>query len=223
MSALGELLELLHDAHDGLSTFEVQYQDWGRPAPSNKLTVSYSETGTPQLRWQGAGPWPTDALSTRRIWMRPPDNVRVEISAADELIRLAVRDGLQWWRWDNRQGVTNGSATLTPRGFTRLPSLLAAPMIDVRQLMTTVRFEPAGSGERAGRKVIQARGRPRVVPPGRGPLSYEFEFDAEHGSLLRRAEFEDGECVWERRAVEVLYDAQIRGECFVFEAPRESR
>ena len=221
MSSLGQLLELLHDAHDGLSAFEVEYRDWGRPAPNNKLTVSYAETGAPRVRWQGAGPLPRDAVSTRRIWMRPPDQIRVEISVGDELRRFAIRNGRQWWRWDSEQGVTSGAAPPNPRSSARMPSLLSAPMIDVRQLITTVRFEPAGGGERAGRAVVQARGLPRAQPPGRGALSYEFEFDAEHGSLLRRAEFEDEECVWERRAVVVLYDAQIRGECFVFEEPHE--
>ncbi len=221
MSALGQLLELLHDAHDDLSTFEVEYRDWGRTAPSNRLTVTYSETGAPQARWQGAGPLPREALMARRIWVQPPDQIRVEISTGDELLRLAVRNGPQWWRWDAQQGVISGSVAPNPHGVATMPSLLSAPMIDVRQLITTVRFEPAGAGERAGRKVVHARGRPRVQPPGRRPLSYEFEFDAEHGSLLRRAEFEDGECMWERRAVAVLYDAQISADCFVFEEPRD--
>ncbi len=221
MSALGQLLELLHDAHEHLRTFEVEYRDWGRTTPSSKLTVSYSESGAPQVRWQGAGPLPREALMSRRIWMQPPDQIRVEVSLGDELLRLAVRKGSQWWRWDAQQGVSSGSAAPNPDGLATMPSLLSAPMIDVRQLITTVRFEPAGAGERAGRSVVHARGRPRLQPPGRGGLLYEFEFDAEHGSLLRRAEFEDGECMWERRAVAVLYDAQISPGCFVFEEPRD--
>jgi hypothetical protein len=222
MSALGQLLELLHGAHDDLRTFEVEYQDRGRQAPSRKLTVSYSESGKPQARWQGGGPWPSDALSTRRIWLQAPDHVRVEISRGEELVRLAVRNGGQWWRWDAEQGTLGGSAVPDERGIATLPSILSGPTIDVRRLITSVRFEPAGVGERAGRSVVLARARPRLQPPARGPLSYEFEFDAEHGSLLRRAEFEDGLCVWERRAIQVVYDAQISGDCFVFVEPQDS-
>jgi hypothetical protein len=91
--------------------------------------------------------------------MRPPDMIRVEISVGDELLRLAVRNGAEWWRWDAEQGVSRGSALPNRRGIATLPSLLGAPMIDVRQLITSVRFEPTGVGE-----------------------------------LMRRAEFEDGEC-----------------------------
>jgi hypothetical protein len=220
MSALGQLLELLHDAHDGVSTFEVEYRDWGLTEPSNALSVTYSESGAPQVRWKGAGPLPGEAVSTRRIWMRPPDMIRVEILVDDKLLRLAVRNGAAWWRWDAEQGVSRGSALPNRRGVATLPSLLGAPMIDVRQLITSVRFEPVGVGERAGRSVVLARGLPRVPPPERGQVSYEFEFDAEHGSLMRRAEFEDGECLWERRAIEVLYDAEIGAGCFAFEEPR---
>jgi hypothetical protein len=222
MSALGQLLVLLHDAHERVSTFEVEYRDWGRTKPSKKLTVTYAQSGAPQARWQGAGPLPREALMTRRIWMRPPDQIRVEISLGEELLRFAVRDGQQWWRWDSEKGAISGSAAPNASGVAAMPSMLSAPMIDVRQLMTTVRFEPAGEDQRAGRTVVRAQGWPRVAPRGRGFVSYEFEFDAEHGSLLRRAEFEDGECMWERRAVQVLYDAEISADCFVFDEPREA-
>jgi hypothetical protein len=103
-----------------------------------------------------------------------------------------------------------------------MPQLVVAPVLDVRGLIPVMRFEPAGAAERAGRPVLCARALPRSQPPGRGPLSYEFEFDAEHGSLLRRAEFEDGECVLERQAREVLYNSEIKNECFVFAAPDDS-
>jgi hypothetical protein len=85
-----------------------------------------------------------------------------------------------------------------------------------------MRLEPTGTGERAGRSVLCARAVPRSTAPNRGALSYELEFDAEHGSLLRRAEFEDGDCVLEREAREVLYNSEIETECFAFVAPEAS-
>jgi hypothetical protein len=103
--------------------------------------------------------------------------------------------------------------------MTTLPPLLSPPVLDVPRLLATMRFQPAGTGERAGRAVMCARALPRYQPPGRGKLSYEFEFDAEHGSLLRRANFEDGRCVWQREAREVLYGSEIKPGCFVFVAP----
>jgi hypothetical protein len=100
-----------------------------------------------------------------------------------------------------------------------MPQLLTAPVLDVRRLIQFMRFEPAGTGERAGRSVLCARALPRRQPPARGELEFEFEFDAEHGSLLRRAEYEDGECVLERQAREVLYNPALESDCFVFAVP----
>jgi adenylyl-sulfate kinase len=219
MGALGELLELLHDAHGGVSTFEVEFQDWSRQAPSRTLTVNYSDLGKPEPRWRGAGPWPTTAVSTRRIWLGSPNHLRVEVLEDEALVCLAVRNGARWWRWDAAGVATTGSALPDERGLTTLPPMLAPPLLDVRRLISTMRFEAAGTGERAGRTVLRARALPRWQPPSRGALSYELEFDAEHGTLLRRAAFEDRQCVWAREAREVFYGSQINPECFVFVAP----
>jgi hypothetical protein len=222
MGELGELLELLHDAHAGVRTFEVEFRDWVSRAPSHKLEVSYSEAGKPQLEWLGGGPWATQGLTTRRFWLQTPDLLRVEILRGDALLRLGVRNGTRWWSWDAERGATSGEALPDERGVFPMPQLVVAPVLDVRGLIQVMRFEPAGTAERAGRPVLCARALPRTQPPRRGALSYEFEFDAEHGSLLRRAEFEDGECVLERQAREVLYNSEIKTECFVFAAPDES-
>lgn len=222
MGALGELLELLHDAHAGVRTFEVEFRDWVRRRPSHMLEVSYSEAGKPQLEWLGAGPWATQGLSTRRFWLQTPDLLRVEIVQGDALIRLGVRNGTRWWSWDAEHGTASGEALPDDRGMLPMPQLVVAPVLDVRGLIQTMQFEPTGAAERAGRAVLCARAIPRRQPPGRGALSYAFEFDTEHGSLLRRAEFEDGECVLERQAREVFYNAEIEPECFVFAAPVDS-
>jgi adenylyl-sulfate kinase len=156
----------------------------------------------------------------RRLWLRSPDHLRVELlNEQENVIRLGVRDETHWWRWDLEHGITTGSALPNDPGVATLPPMLSAPLLDVRRLIAMMRFEPDGSGQRAGREVLRARAQPRRQPSSRGALSYEFEFDAEHGSLLRRAEFEDGHCVWEREAREVLYGSPLNPECFVFVAP----
>jgi len=86
-----------------------------------------------------------------------------------------------------------------------------------------VRLKPAGTGERAGRRVLRAQGQPRRPLAARGETRYELEFDAEHGTLLRHAAIQDGERVWEREALEVLYGMTIEPECFVFVSPDENR
>ena len=154
--------------------------------------------------------------------MQTPDLLRVEILQGEALIRLGVRNGTRWWSWDAERGTASGEALPDDRGTLPMPQLVVAPVLDVRGLIQAMRFEPAGTSERAGRTVLCARAAPRRQPPGRGTLSYAFEFDAEHGSLLRRAEFEDGECVLERQALEVLYNSEIKAECFVFAVPDDS-
>ncbi len=219
MGELGDLLELLHDAHARVETFAVDYHDRQYRPSSSDVVVSDAGDGPLQLNWRAGGPWAGDLVRTRRIWLQHPDRLRVEILEGEMLIRLAVRAGSRWWRWDELNGATSGSLEPDEHGVARLPPLLAAPLSAVHRLPGTVRLEPTGAGERAGRPVLRADARPRRHPPGRGSLVYELEFDAEHGSLLRYAEIEDGFCVRERVAIEVLYGSGIDPACFVFAEP----
>ena len=223
MGELGDLLELLHDAHARVSTFEIEYRDWSRQRASNEVAVVDSDEGRPRLSWRGGGPWPEEVVTTRRIWLERPDRLRVEILEDELLIRLGVRTDSHWWRWDAVQGTTSGAAVPDEGGIVTMPPLLTPPVLAVHRLPAIMRLEPAGAGEVAGRQATRARGRPRLPNPARGALSYEFEFDAEHGSLLRRAEFEEGEIVWEREARQVVYNARIDPRCFVFVAPDEEQ
>lgn len=221
MSELGDLLELLHQTHALVDTFEVEYLDRVYRESSSEVAVLDAGDGPPQLSWRGAGPWSEDVVRTRRIWLQRPECLRVEILEGEMLIRLGVRAGSRWWRWDDVAGTTSGGVEPDERGVGRLPSLLAAPLFAVHRLPATLLLEPAGGGERIGRAVVKASGQTRRQPPARGTVTYEFEFDAEHGSLLRCVEFEDGVCVWERTATEVIYGSQIDPACFVFVSPVE--
>lgn len=217
MGALGDLLELLHDAHTRMTTFEVEYRDWIRQRATTALAVMDTGEGAPRMAWRGGGPWAQDLVRTRRVWLESPTHLRVEILENERLIRLGVRARGSWWRWDEEQGTTSGDLTPDDRGIVSLPPLLAPPVLAIHRLLSTMRFEPRGDGERAGRPVVRAYAQPRLPSPAH--RSSELEFDAEHGTLLRRADFEDGERVWEREAVEVLYDTTIEPECFVFASP----
>jgi adenylyl-sulfate kinase len=221
MSALGELLELLHNAHSRIKTFQIEYRDWSRQRLSNQIVVHESSRGVRQLRWQGGGPWPEETVRTRRIWLERPNRVRVEILEDELMVRLGVRQGMQWWRWDAAEGISDGWFAPDETGVFTVPRMLASPFLAVQRLSADMRLEPAGMSERAGREVACARGYPRRQPAVAAEVVIEFEFDADHGSLLRRARFEDGLCVWERTATEVLYGNQIDPACFVFVAPDE--
>jgi adenylylsulfate kinase-like enzyme len=97
-------------------------------------------------------------------------------------------------------------------GQRTLPPLLDPPRISPARLLASLRFERAGVGERVGRQVLLARAWPRQQPRPRGELSYELEFDSEHGTLLRRATSEDRRRVAVTEALEVCYGRQIDPE-----------
>lgn len=219
MGELGDLLEVLHDAHAGVSTVQVEFREWIRQQPSLELGLVDPGDGRPALGWRGGGPWATNLVRTRRLWLERPDRLRVELIEGEMLVRLAIRAGQQWWRWDEAEGTTSGSLGPDNTGQPAIPQMLAAPLSAVHRLPAMVRLKPAGTGERAGRRVLRAQAQPRQPPPSRGEIRYELEFDAEHGTLLRHAEIEDGERVWEREALEVLYGVAIEPACFVFAPP----
>lgn len=220
MSELGELLEVIHGAHAQLSTFEAEYRDWTRPQPSVALSVERSELGEPLLRWHGAGPFPRTVSSTRRIWLLAPDRVRVEIASDGEVVRMGVRDGANWLRWDHVDGVVRNDVPGIKDGpLLNPPPLLSPPLIQPVPLLAVLWFEPTGRRLRAGREVLAARARPRHPSASAQALTYELEFDAEHGTILRRATLDHGEVFSVTEAISVRYQNGIALERFELRAP----
>lgn len=217
MSELGDFLELLHEAHTRLSTFRAEYRDWSRPRPN--LELVRSEVEVRRLHWRGAGPFPRATLATRRIWFEQPASLRVEIQVDDKLIRFGVLNRTQWWRWDTNQGTDTGEARSETDGGWWIPPLLSPSLIDPVRLLVNLRLQPTGRSVRAGRDVVCVGGRPRRAGPSDRALSYEFEFDAEHGTMLRRAVFDNGHLVAATEAMEVAYDGDLTRGLFVFTAP----
>lgn len=218
MSKLAKLLELLDSAPEEVSSFTADLREWSNPRPTHQLVLGRDDSRSGHPRWRGPGPWPTQILRTRRIWFVSPALVRVEILRNDVVEWLGVRDETKWWRWDRDNGATSGEIPLVD-GVPFPPPMLDPPLLSPVRLISALRLEPVGVGIRADRDVLIARAWPRGTPPSQGPLSYEFEFDAEHGTVLRRAVFEDRRCVQVTEAVEVLYEGRIDREQFVFVAP----
>lgn len=218
MTDLRELLEVLYRAHERVTTLVAEYRDWSCPRPSYELIVARSNLGAPRPRWRGSGPYPKESVFARRIWYENPGRLRIDVLRNTRLVRLGVRDHSDWWRWDEVDGATAGDAQ-SVQGRPLLPPLLDPPLLDPVRLIPALRLEPAGQGVRAGREVMLARAWPREAPLTRGVLSYELEFDAEHGTTLRRAAFEDGWCFQVTEALKVLYGSPIDAERFVFVSP----
>lgn len=218
MGELGELLELLVCAHERVSSLRAEFRDWGRPRASYELIVDSEDLRAGQPRWRGAGPWPRAWEARRRVWFTPPERLRVEVIRDGVPARFGVRAGSEWWGWDRGHGPTTGERE-SGEGLGWLQPLLDPLLLSPARLIGAVRFESVDVGTRAGRRVALALARPQEPPSSRGELSYEFEFDTEHGTVLRRAVLEDGRCVQLTEALEVSYDVPINPERFVFDPP----
>jgi hypothetical protein len=219
MSELGDLFELLDGAHERVSSIRMEFRDWALSPASDELVVDREDLLAGRLRWRGAGPWPRASQTRRRLWSMRPERLRVEVMRDGQLARLAVRAGREWWRWDREHGATSAHME-TIEGSRWLPPLLDPPLLTPARLIGSLRFEPVGDGLRAGRRVALTRARPREPLSSRHhELSYEFEFDAEHGTVLRWALFKDGRSVQVTEALDVAYDVPIDPERFVFVSP----
>jgi hypothetical protein len=219
MSELAELLELLHEAHSQVDTFQAEYRDWTRPRPSLELKLRSTPRGG-RLSWEGAaGPFPRATSTTRRIWLARPDRLRVEIHGGHRLMRFGVLNRRQWWWWDMVQGEDRSEAPGEERPGWNIPPLLAPPLLDPVKLLAALRFQPAGRSMRAGRQALSARAKPRHAEASDPKQTYKLEFDAENGTLLFMAALEEGHCVGVTEALDVDYNVCIEPSRFTFVAP----
>jgi hypothetical protein len=194
----------------GLCGLQAEYRDWARPAPTVSLRVEPGAgedgpVGAARLCWQGAGPFPRTVQTGRGIWLAAPNRVRVEIRRGKHIVRLGVCDGTSWWRWDQVAGVesSDGAPTAHDRA---LPPLLDPPLLTPVRLLSGLRLGHVGAGERTGREVVTAGGQPRQRSLGGSPqLRFELEFDAEHGTMLRIAAYDNRKCIQLTEATEVAY------------------
>jgi hypothetical protein len=216
---LGELLELLYRSHERINSLHAEFREWTRDSrrgPAGESVEVVNING--RLSWRGPAPWPRAAESRRLIWLQKPDRVRIEILQNQTLGRVGVRAGAEWWRWDRMEGVSSGSTALT-HGERIMPPMLDPPLLAPARLIAGLLLKPIGTGVRVGRDVVRVSAKPREPPDSRGELSYELEFDLEHGTLLRRAMFENSECFEITEAIAIEYDIEIEPERFCFGAP----
>lgn len=217
MDQLGKILTVVHDAHDRVGTLAATYRDWVCPAPTNTLLVDRQDMTVGRVRWLGPGPFPRPIETRRSIWLCAPNRLRVERRRRiGALMVVAVRDGPDWWRWDAENGAVSGTSAAE---VSDLPPMLDPPLLSPVRLLASLRLQPDGEGMRAGREVLRARAWPRERAHKRNHLSVELEFDAEHGTVLRRAQFEGGRCHQVTEAVRIEYGCDIHPEQFVFGAP----
>lgn len=210
------LVKLLYGTHSTAPSVVVECHDWVHATQANELLVAETHDGGYEVRWRGGGLRREPLRTMRRIWFVPPDRLRVEIVRDGRVVRAGVRNGPRWWRWDENEGESAGDPG---RDGAVIPQLLEPQLLWPERLLTSVWLEPNGFGVRAGRRALHALGVPRRRFDERREVSFEFEFDVEHGTPLRRTAFECGVKVTETEVVAISYGNEVSGERFIAAAP----
>ena len=203
MAALGEILELLHDAGERARPARLTVVEWSHGPRSAVAFDRYmaARHGTGHAMTQsisGDAPPPDETSSTTSLALASPTRFREEAAGVQAGKRYVVRDGDRWVSWDADWGaVTSESAheqgaPLSTHGF----------LLDPVGIVGALRLEPAGEAEVAGRATALLRAFPRDDWDGSGTALFrigpgadvvELAVDAERGALLRSEAFVDGE------------------------------
>jgi hypothetical protein len=229
---LGALLVLLHNAELSATTSEITYRVWRHQERLKAALLADAE----QQQRGGAGiqtfsygeiAEPVELEETVRIW-RDGDRARVEHHGGPRDGYYAVADGLLWWMWDERNGAHSNQDD--PSVGSNVTEELQV-MLDPTPLLSSLRFEPAGDSQVAGRLTISAHGIPRPQDRRRGPPAfelneigmgadyYELEVDRQFGVLLCATAIRDGKPFHKIATLAAAFDQPIPDDTFRFKPP----
>jgi hypothetical protein len=229
---LGALLVLLHNAELRETTSEVTYRVWRHQERMNAAFLADAEQQQRGASIRTFGPGrqtaePAEVEETVRIW-RDGDRARVEHHGGPRDGYYAVADGPLWWMWDERNGAHSNQDD--PSVGSNVADELQI-MWHPTPLLSSLRFEPAGSSEVAGRPTISARGIPRPQdtrrrPPafelheiGTGADYYELEVDRRLGVLLAATAIRDGQPFHRITTLAAAFGQPVPVDTFRFQPP----
>lgn len=199
MGALGEILELLHDAGERSRPARLMVVEWThgrRSAAAFDRFMAERHGGrlgaaARQVVVTGAGhPAPDETRRTTTLALESPTRYREESAGVQAGKRYQVRDGARWAVWDADWGAVTDE-TEQEGGP---PSASYAFLLDPVALVGAYRLEATGATEVAGRAARCLRAVPRscsegttavVFGVGAGADEVELALDAERGALLR--------------------------------------
>jgi hypothetical protein len=229
---LRDLLVVLHGADATRGRVEVTYCVWRH---QERLHAAFTADAEKQkrrgasVRSFGVGtsrPRPAEVEETVRIW-RDGERARVEHHGGPRDGYYAVTDGPLWWMWDERNGAhSNQDDPSVGSGIGEELQIMLNPV----PLLSSLRFQPTGSSEVAGRPTIRAHGIPRPQDTRHGPAFelhelgsgadfYELEVDRQLGVLLAVTAIRDEQPFHRIVTLAVAFDQPIPDETFRFEPP----
>lgn len=239
VSDLGDLLELLHGAGESFRTLRSEIRVWEEPELArsamtaamsrrvSRVRVGSSRSGSGFLTPPTGTSAPSDpSESSVQLWVERPGRFREEQRDGDGA-SVVVRDGVRWWSYDDRFGARSNEGDEAP-GRSRVGGELEF-LADPAGLLSLLRFEVCGRGERARRDVLRARAWPRdeltlpssqaLIPLGAGASEYELEVDAARGVLLRSAAIYDSAQFRVVEVDEIAFDQDLPAGTFTFASP----
>jgi hypothetical protein len=244
VNQLGELLELLHAGSSRYKTFAATYSLWERPGVKWKV-ITRAMAALPRNVTRGQAGHFSGTFSSHpaddelvqddeesgslTVVVEPPDRYREDIRSGGE-VALLVRDGVSWWDYNEHLGVSTNTVDAEP-WMSRANGEYEA-LGEPSALPALLELEPLGFGERAGRRVIRARGLPRGAEQrgdhralaaigGLGADEYELEFDAERAVVLFAAARVGGSEFSIVEANVASFDEPFGGDAFLFSPPAE--
>ena len=229
---LGGLLVVLHGAGVPSGRADVTYRIWRHQERLEAAFIADAEEqkrGGASISLFGVGngrQQPAEVEETIRIW-RDGQRFRVEHHGGSRDGYYAVADGPLWWMWDEQSGAhSNEDDPSVGSGVGEELEIMLNPV----PLLSSLRFEPTGSSEVAGRPTISAHGIPRqrdarhapafeLHELGTGADFYELEVDRQLGVLLAVSAIRDGQPFHRIMTLAAAFDQPIPDETFRFEPP----
>jgi hypothetical protein len=188
MSALGDLLELLHDAAVKARPATLTVVEWSHAARSSEAFARFMaqrHSGTAYA--SSREPSPEESSWSTTLSFEHESRFREEADGRQAGQRFLVRDGSVWLTWDAAWG------TVSSEVEEGAPSANYGFLLDPVALVGELRLEPTGTAEHAARPAILVHGIPRDGPSvgsmllrlGAGADAFALVVDAERGALLR--------------------------------------
>lgn len=230
VTELSDLLELLVGADDSFRTVKATIRSWRddvkygeafeRHAEEQERRSGASGAVLVLVGDDGAEEESEPAEEVVRIWLEPPDRVRVELEG--RWTQTMVSNGPTTWSYTPEMGAVREERGA--RGQAEAP-LLLQPAV----LIAGLDFDSPEKTELVGREALHVRARPRPAGPmlgwhdlhglAQGADEYDLVVDAERGILLRAAALMDGEEFATSEVTEIAFDEQLEPERFTFTPP----
>jgi hypothetical protein len=193
VAALGEILELLHDAGERACPARLAVVEWRHGPRSGAAFERYmaarhdpGRAGMQVVSSQGE-PAPDETSWTTTLALESDTRFREEAAGVQAGRRFLVRDGERWASWDSDWGAVT-SETEQEGGP---PSPTYAFLLDPVGVLGSFLLEPLGPAEVAGRDAWRVRAKARREPEasvlfrlGPGADRLDLAVDAERGALL---------------------------------------